>query len=242
MSVKMIGLIWDTPLPRDQKFILLAYADFADHDGESIWPSKDKIERMTGYSRRSVQTITSELVEQSILIVVGRHGPPPRETIEYRLNVELLRGANSAPLQFGAQKTTSLGRKKQHSRGANFAPNPSIEPSVEPSVSIGPKDGDLFNGKETPKPSLPPPLDTAEISEAWEGFKAMRVKKKKPMTDLAQKQILHDLRAWGPEKALASLLASVRSGWTDVYEPKPKPGAQQPQPQTPRKITKANML
>lgn len=95
MSVKMMGMVWDAPLPRDEKFILLAYADHANHDGGSIFPSNERICAMTGYTRRSVQTITGKLVKDGILVQEGRHRSG---TVVYRMDTgKLLELATEDP-------------------------------------------------------------------------------------------------------------------------------------------------
>ena len=43
MSVKAMSWVWDQDIPREQKFVLLAYADHADHDGGNIYPAVDTI-------------------------------------------------------------------------------------------------------------------------------------------------------------------------------------------------------
>lgn len=168
MSVKIMGLVWDAPLKRDEKFILLAYADHANHDGGDIWPSKERIEKMTGYKERSVFAITAALVESNLLIAEGKTAAG---TVRYRINRALLEtiiyeaghtaiaADISAPgvledAEAGVQnlQVQSLqGCKKQHSRGAKFAPKPSLEPS------------ELFSAGEI---SGPPPTD-AEIYKAY---------------------------------------------------------------------------
>lgn len=123
MSVKIMGAVWDADLPRDEKFILLSYADHAAHDGTGIYPSVGRTAWKTGYHRRSVQTITKKLVTRRILIPDGKGW---NDTNRYRLDVMALpqregykRGANSAPCkkqQEGVQKTAK--------GSANSAPNP----------------------------------------------------------------------------------------------------------------------
>lgn len=71
MSVKIMGLVWDCALPRDEKYVLLAYADHADHDGRGIYPSYGRIAWKTGYSRRQVIRITDSLTSKGILIPDG---------------------------------------------------------------------------------------------------------------------------------------------------------------------------
>lgn len=102
MSVKVMGAVWDLKIDRDWKFVLLAYADHASHDGTSIYPAVSTIAEKTGYSERSVQTITRELEKSGYLIAdgQGKHG-----TNRWRIPicrgeiVPMARGAVSAPVQ-----------------------------------------------------------------------------------------------------------------------------------------------
>lgn len=110
MSVKISGLVWDANIPRDEKFLLLAYADHAAHDGSDVYPSKETIERMTGYSRRSVQVITAKVLEEGLLIP---DGTSELRTTRYRFNLAKLRqlstateGAESAPSAESALRKT----------------------------------------------------------------------------------------------------------------------------------------
>jgi hypothetical protein len=45
-----MGLVWDSDLERDEKYVLLAYADHADHTGRSIYPGDPLVAYKTGYS------------------------------------------------------------------------------------------------------------------------------------------------------------------------------------------------
>lgn len=74
MSVKAMGKVWDTDLPSNKKFVLLAYADHAHHDGTNIYPAIETIAEKTGYHERSVQRITRELEAEGYLVPDGQ-GP-----------------------------------------------------------------------------------------------------------------------------------------------------------------------
>jgi hypothetical protein len=87
MSAKVMGAVWDADLPRDQKFILLAYADHAEHDGSNIYPSVPKIAWKTGYSERQVQRITKELIDAKIMVKMG---DSHLGTHLYRINLKAL--------------------------------------------------------------------------------------------------------------------------------------------------------
>jgi hypothetical protein len=102
MSVKVMGAVWDLKIGRDEKLVLLAYADHASHDGSSIYPAVSTIAEKTGYSERSVQSITRDLEQQGYLIPDGQgmHGTNRwRIPICGGLIVAEARGADSAPVQ-----------------------------------------------------------------------------------------------------------------------------------------------
>lgn len=65
--------VWDSRLPHNQKFVLLAYADHANDEGGNIWPSITSTARKTGYSDRAVQKLTRQLTDLGILIDDGTH-------------------------------------------------------------------------------------------------------------------------------------------------------------------------
>jgi len=75
MSALMMGLVWEHPIGGEfghtEKYVLLAYADHADQNGKNIFPSIDLIAQKTGYSERSVQTITRELEKMGFLVADG---------------------------------------------------------------------------------------------------------------------------------------------------------------------------
>ena len=74
MSVKIMGLVWDLDLPQNEKFVLLAYADHADHNGRNMFPAVETVAKKTGYSERTVQRTTRSLEEKGYLIADGK-GP-----------------------------------------------------------------------------------------------------------------------------------------------------------------------
>lgn len=82
MSGKATGRVWDLELEPLLKFVLLAYADHADHDGANMWPSVALIARKTGYSTRQVQRITRRLESLGWLI---EDGQGPRGTNRFKL-------------------------------------------------------------------------------------------------------------------------------------------------------------
>lgn len=131
MSVKIMGLVWDADLPRDEKYVAIAYADHAAHDGTSIFPSVGMVSWKTGYSERSVQSITKKLIKKGILIPCGQH--PRYGTNMYRIDINRLpertpyRGVQN--LQGGAEFAGG-GVQNATKGGANSAPKPSLNHQV----------------------------------------------------------------------------------------------------------------
>lgn len=145
MSVKYQGLVWDSDLPRAEKFVCLAYADHADHEGRNIRPSLALVMWKTGYKRRQVINITQSLEAMGILIPDGKghfgenQWAMDAEKLPQRASWQEERarqkgGAKNAPVQKthraknseGGAKNAHRGCKKQHARGAKNAPDPTI--------------------------------------------------------------------------------------------------------------------
>ena len=80
MSVKAMSLVWDMSCPSkigaaefrpNHKYVLLGYADHADHNGKNIYPAVATIAKKTGYDERTVQRLTHEMSEMGILVDDG---------------------------------------------------------------------------------------------------------------------------------------------------------------------------
>src|SRR5574341_2200635 len=139
MSAKITGLVWDldnTVIDREEKYVLLAYADHADHNGYNIFPSIALIVQKTGYKERAAQMITHSLEAKGFLV---EDGCGPKGTNKWRIPLDE-RGAKIAPLpkQGRVQNPKEGGATSSLGGGAPAnAPEPS-EPS-EPSFGETPK-------------------------------------------------------------------------------------------------------
>lgn len=80
MSVKAQALVWDLECPKEynglmfkpsHKFVLIAYADHADHHGKNIYPAVPTIARKTGLDDRSVQRLTHDLESMGLIVDDG---------------------------------------------------------------------------------------------------------------------------------------------------------------------------
>lgn len=87
MSIKIMTLVYESGLEKNLKAIALTYADHAQDDGMNVYPSVKRTSWKTGYSERSVQRLTKELVDSGILVPYG-HGP--NFTNRYRIDVKAL--------------------------------------------------------------------------------------------------------------------------------------------------------
>ena len=68
MSGYISGLVWFLDIPQNEKYVLLSYADHADHEGNHVHPGLDLIAWKTGYTSRNVQKIIEKLKAKGILI------------------------------------------------------------------------------------------------------------------------------------------------------------------------------
>lgn len=134
MSILAMTKVYASGLEKSMKAIALAYADHAHDDGSHIYPSVDYVAWKTGFSRRSVQVITSQLVEVGVLVCDGKGN---KGTNRYRMLFENLpvrapfRGADSAPPQtdqpsWGAESAPQEVQKTAQG-GAAAAPEPSYK-------------------------------------------------------------------------------------------------------------------
>ena len=131
MSGKVMGWVWDQPLPQNEKYVLLAYADHADHRGYNIYPSVSLIERKTGYSHRSVQRIVQRLREKGYLVLSGIG---PMGVNKY--HIPMHGGDKMTPPTSGDDTAMAKGGDIATSGGGDMAmsPKPSVnrqKPSVK---------------------------------------------------------------------------------------------------------------
>jgi hypothetical protein len=123
MSVKVMAWIWDQDMPKNLKFVLLAYSDHAKHDGTSIFPAYQTIAEMTGYSRRQIITITQKLEDSGWLILDGEG---PHGTNRWRIPLpEMWGGEAIAPLDVVGVKSVRAGGEISAPGGeAAISPDP----------------------------------------------------------------------------------------------------------------------
>ena len=118
MSVKVMGAVFDIQgLSPTLKFVLLAYADHASHDGTGVWPAVQSIAKKTGYSKRTIQNATKELQELGYMKKVGHH---ESGTNLWKIHTPWVGGAGDSP----------PGVQDVHSPPAGDSPKPSFNHKV----------------------------------------------------------------------------------------------------------------
>jgi len=88
MSIKIMAMVWDLDneiIDREEKYILLAYADHADHKGYNIFPAISTIMQKTGYKERAAQIITKNLASKGYLVADGKG---PKGTNKWRVPLD----------------------------------------------------------------------------------------------------------------------------------------------------------
>ncbi len=133
MSGKSTGRVWDMRLRHDLKFVLLAYADHADHEGRNMHPGIQLIVWKTEYSESEVHRCVRELREMGLLVPQGKG---PRGTINYDLGEQ--GGATLAPCQ------DDRGVNLREGGGVNSAPQfPDLRDTVTPELNGQTEDTDI---------------------------------------------------------------------------------------------------
>ena len=140
MSVKVMALVFDyAGLSSSEKFVLLAYADHADHSGNNVFPSVAFVARKTNYNDRTVQRTSRKLEQDGYHIPDGRGR---KGTKKWRINVNKLMGAaESHPGRKSHSEVAEShsGRESRSEvaenpiRGGTESPESSLNHQVKPS-------------------------------------------------------------------------------------------------------------
>jgi len=88
MSVKVMSMVWESGLPKNQKMTLLAYADHANDDGTSVYPGETIMSDKTSDSEGNVRRVTKLLLEDGVLVQTKRGYRGQRA--EFRINLDQL--------------------------------------------------------------------------------------------------------------------------------------------------------
>lgn len=150
MSIRMMADVWDLDLHREQKLVLLAFADHADDEGR-CFPSLERIAYKCGYSRASAKRKTHALIEAGLLVVL-REGNGRGKPSVYQVRPE--KGVRLAP--FGEK-----GGRRIEERGSSENEKGVVAATPESVLTVQPEPV-LFSQDELEKQ----PAD--RFRELWE--------------------------------------------------------------------------
>lgn len=89
MSTKLTSLCWKLKLSATEKVVLVRLADFANHDGTSIYPSVGRVADECGVSSRAVQLAIRGMMKTGILVQMQAGGGRGR-TSEYAIDIKVV--------------------------------------------------------------------------------------------------------------------------------------------------------
>lgn len=129
MSYRALNWAWELTLPSSQKMVLVAMADMSD-ENESCYPGLDRLARMAGTSKSTVQRAVNALVDAGLLVRERRHREGgSRTSNRYYLQV-------GSPLDTKCQidqVSDRLSVNDDVPKVSSAISTPLIEPPVEPS-------------------------------------------------------------------------------------------------------------
>lgn len=92
MSIRLMSMVWEVQFPtQSQLLAALKLADFANDDGGSIYPSRNRLAYHCQCSETTAKVVLRCFRECGLLIVVKEGGNGPRDTTEYCFDLDLLR-------------------------------------------------------------------------------------------------------------------------------------------------------
>lgn len=150
-------------LPTAQKYVLLALADHADHEGYGVRPSYDLIAWKTGYTKRHVMTIVAKLEAAGILVLDKQGGTAcnPYECNTWHIDVKAAPQTPSRKVKGGVITRSPGGGDHQITRSViHIEPN-TISTGVPVEIPAAPPQSQQEAAIQTP-PVLTTPTQTKE--------------------------------------------------------------------------------
>lgn len=120
MSIKVMTMVWETELTPANKFVLLALADWADDEGQGIYPSLARVAWKCNYDRKTIKRNIDALMELGILNERLR----PGNTNLYAIDISKL--VNRPPYNKGGQNDPPTHRQNVPPPMNGMPPNPSV--------------------------------------------------------------------------------------------------------------------
>lgn len=91
MSIRLMSLMWEINFPtQSQLLVALKMADYANDQGDSIYPSRSRIAVLTQCSESTAKNVLRAFRSVGLLHVLKEGGSGPRSTTHYGLNLKLI--------------------------------------------------------------------------------------------------------------------------------------------------------
>lgn len=165
MSVKVTALCWKVSLPSTQKLVLVRLADYARHNGGSIYPAVGTVAEECGLSSRAVQIALKALIDADILELVEASVGGRGKTSRYALNLRRL--AELAGEDVPDQDGPSPGYTNGFDYDANPEPDAGFSAPETPNVVRG-KEQNPESRSRNPESDSPDPLESVSKGEGSE--------------------------------------------------------------------------
>ena len=131
MSIRLMTTVWDIEFPtQSQLLIALKMADFANDEGGSVYPSRDRLARNAQCSESTVKSVLRAFRAIGLLHVVRAGGNGPKRTTEYAWNMDLLAALKAADCAIsGSSEELNI---VWINKGAEFDPLAELRGQPEP--------------------------------------------------------------------------------------------------------------
>jgi pyocin large subunit-like protein len=96
-----MGDVWALDLAKPLKFLLLALADHADHNGRNAYPGVDLLAWKTGDNRRTVQRNLRKL--EDLGLIVADWAPTGGRGLATRYTIQTVNGVKLSPFRDGEE-------------------------------------------------------------------------------------------------------------------------------------------
>jgi hypothetical protein len=145
MSIALMSACFKVPCTLPEFAVLIVLANFADDEGNNVFPSKSTVARMAHTTERTVQRACADFVRRGILVAVQKRSNRP--TI-YRLNLDAMTdchpdGESLRPTVTRLRHTVTPHPVSVSPHPDQLSPNPSDiredDPGIKPSLSKLPR-------------------------------------------------------------------------------------------------------
>lgn len=129
MSVKVMGAVWELKdLTANERLVLLALADHANHDGSDAHPGNDLIEQKTGLSRRTIQYALGAFQRRGLIkLTAGGRGRGMLASYDLSPILQSVKGATAAPLEIGEKVQPSRPSKEEKVQAAPLSQTEKVQ-------------------------------------------------------------------------------------------------------------------